>query len=67
MTHTERHTAKHFFDQFIEPYRSQALANIQDMDDEPIYETADRALSESFDWDLSPEGMEYWDTYCAGI
>jgi hypothetical protein len=58
-----KHTAKHYFEQLQEPYCSQALANIEGMEDEPIYDNAFRAITEAFDWENSPEGHNYWDAY----
>ena len=62
-----KNTAKHYFEQLQEPYRSQALANLEGLDDEPIYDSAEKAVFEAFDWELSNEGFDYWDTYCCTL
>lgn len=58
-------TAKEWFSEFPEPYRTQALKNLKEKGADKIYSSASAALNafNSFGWYGSPEGVEYWDNF----
>jgi len=49
-----------FFNEFSEPYRSQAMNNYDEDFAPQIPENKVRALHAGFDWDLSIQGRDYW-------
>lgn len=49
-----------FFDEFPEPYGSQAKDNYEEGFVPKIPENKMRALHVGFDWDLSKQGRDYW-------
>lgn len=62
-------TTKEFLEEFPEPFRTQALANLQAEDDrngefdamaDEVCEWPLEALMVAFPWKDSPEGYEYW-------
>ena len=54
-----------FFNEFPEPYRTQAKDNYQDSDNiNNIPETAEDALGGGFSWVDTPEGSNHWAEFC---
>jgi len=58
-------TAREWFETFPEPYRSQALENIENFklhSSNKSYDKASVAI-DSFDWDATSEGYYYWERF----
>lgn len=55
-------TAEKWFEEFPEPYRTQALNNSDESISE-LYPSAGEALWYSFIWEGTPEGRSYWHDY----
>jgi hypothetical protein len=55
---TQEKTIKKWYEEFPEPYRTQALANVKYP--EVKWSTPLDALAGGFDWYYSPEGAKYW-------
>jgi hypothetical protein len=53
-----------FFNEFPEPYKTQAKHNYQDSDNNSIPETAEAALGGGFSWVDTPEGDDHWAEFC---
>ena len=51
---------KTWFKQLEEPYRTQALANIDKGVEKCYRECVEKALTSAFEWEKSPEGSDYW-------
>jgi hypothetical protein len=43
--------------------RNRALNNMDDKDRDRIVESLEKAIRNGFDWQLTPEGYEYWDKF----
>ena len=52
---------------FPEPYKSQAIKNLNLRFGEFFASSARIALANAFDWDESKEGYDYWENFCTNI
>lgn len=55
------------FNTFPEPYKSQAIENAEKHFLHTTNKTACDALMQSFVWDKTKEGFEYWETFYLSI
>jgi hypothetical protein len=57
-------TIKEWFLSIEDPeIRNRALNNMDDKDRDRIVESLEKAIRNGFDWQLTPEGYEYWDKF----
>ena len=67
MKTTEEKTVKQWLNTLKEPYKSKALNNLQKEVINVKVISISKALKQSFDWDNSHEGWEYWNDLTSSL
>ena len=67
MKTTEEKTVKQWLNTLKEPYKSKALNNLQKEVINVKVISISKALKQSFDWDNSQEGWEYWNDLTSSL
>jgi hypothetical protein len=67
MKTTEEKTVKDWLNTLKEPYKSKALNNLQKEVINVKVISISKALKQSFDWDNSQEGWEYWNDLASSL
>ena len=67
MKTTEEKTVKQWLNTLKEPYKSKALNNLQKEVINVKVISISKALKQSFNWDNSQEGWEYWNDLTSSL